>query len=99
MTKVYRPRVLRLGAWSVHYSSRDPPQADLRPWHLRVPPAEWELWLDDLGIPDGTPYLLSPRFVYDTDLNSYFHRVNLLEGPVSSQINRVGPLLEAELPA
>ncbi|MFI0714084.1 integrase [Streptomyces inhibens] len=62
------------------------------PWHLRVSPAEWELWIDDLGIPDGTPYLVSPRFVYDTNLNSYFHRVDLMEGPLNSQINRASAL-------
>lgn len=84
--------MLRHGAWSVHYSSRDLPQPEPQPWHLQVSPDEWELWLDDLGIPDGTPYLLSPRFVYDTDLNSYFHRVNFLEGPLNSQINRASAL-------
>lgn len=50
------------------------------------------MWLDDLGIPDGTPYLLSPRFVYDTNLNSYFHQVNLMEGPLNSQINRASAI-------
>ncbi|MER5915560.1 integrase [Streptomyces sp. NPDC001982] len=57
-------------------------------WYLGIRPAEWESWVDDLGIPDGTPYLLSPRFVYDVALNSYFHRVDLMEGPLNSQINR-----------
>ncbi|MEU7354314.1 hypothetical protein ABZ663_28660 [Streptomyces albidoflavus] len=89
MTKVlYGPRMLRHGAWSVHYSSRDLPQFEPQPWHLRVSPGEWELWLDGLGIPDGTPYLISPVFVYDVDLNSYFHQVNLMAGPLNSQKNR-----------
>ncbi|MFE2256123.1 integrase [Streptomyces cyaneofuscatus] len=61
-------------------------------WYLRIRPAEWELWLDDQGIPDGTPYLLSPRFVYDVNLNSYLHRVDYLEGPLNSQKNRAGAL-------
>lgn len=60
--------------------------------HLRLCPAEWERWLDDLGIPDGTPYLLSPSFVYDVHLNAYFHRVDLLEGPLNSQFNRASAL-------
>ncbi|MFZ3491933.1 integrase [Streptomyces sp. 5.8] len=84
--------MLRQDAWSVHYSSRDLPQPEPQPWHLRFSPDEWELWLDDLGIPDGTPYLLSPCFVYDTDLNSYFHQVNLMEGPLNSQLNRASAL-------
>ncbi|MET8682424.1 integrase [Streptomyces sp. NPDC004647] len=78
--------------WTVHYSSRDLPQPEPQPWHLRISPDEWELWLDDLGLPDGTPYLLSPCFVYDTDLNSYFHQVNLMEGPLNSQLNRASAL-------
>ncbi|OEV19362.1 integrase [Streptomyces nanshensis] len=41
-----------------------------------------------MGVPDGTPYLISPVFVYDADLNSYFHQVNLMEGPLNSQKNR-----------
>ncbi|HEY9332325.1 MAG TPA: integrase [Streptomyces sp.] len=84
--------MLRQDVWSVHYSSRDLPQAEPQPWHLQVSQEEWELWLDDLGIPDGTPYLLSPSFVYDADLNSYFHQVNLMEGPLNSQLNRASAL-------
>lgn len=76
----------------MHYSSRDLPQPEPQPWHLQVSQAEWELWLDDLGIPDGTPYLLSPCFAYDVHLNSYLHQVNLMEGPINSQINRASAL-------
>ncbi|GHB57593.1 hypothetical protein GCM10010347_29670 [Streptomyces cirratus] len=76
----------------MHYTSRDLPQPEPQPWHLQLSSDEWELWLDDLGIPDGTPYLLSPCFVYDTDLNSYFHRVNLMAGPLNSQLNRASAL-------
>ncbi|MGW7613477.1 hypothetical protein ACWGKW_40795 [Streptomyces sp. NPDC054766] len=50
------------------------------------------MWLDDLGIPDDTPYLLSPCLVYDSDLNSYSHQANLMEGPLNSQINRASAL-------
>ncbi|MFI5864667.1 integrase [Streptomyces sp. NPDC051546] len=83
---------MRQGAWSVHYSSRDLLQPEPQPWHLQFSGDEWELWLDDLGIPDGTPYLLSPCFVYDANLNSYFHQVNLMEGPLNSQLNRASAL-------
>jgi site-specific recombinase XerD len=51
-------------------------------------PLSWESWLDDVGIPDGTPYLLSPGYEYDTGLNGYFHRVNLLEEPLNTLSNR-----------
>ncbi|MGW0908117.1 tyrosine-type recombinase/integrase [Streptomyces sp. NPDC002853] len=60
--------------------------------YLRLRPEEWECWLDDLGIPDGTPYLLSPGFVYDVHVNAYFHRVDFLGGPLNSQLNRASAL-------
>ncbi|MEV5493748.1 hypothetical protein AB0L47_38290 [Streptomyces bobili] len=80
--------MLRLGTWSTHFTSRDLPESAEPAGYLRLPPAEWERWLDDLGIPDGTPYLLSPTFAYDVHLNSYFHRVDFLEGPLNSENNR-----------
>lgn len=63
--------MLRLGTRSTHFTSRDLPESVEPAGYLRLPPAEWERWLDDLGIPDGTPYLLSPTFAYDVHLNSY----------------------------
>ncbi|WP_179382394.1 integrase [Streptomyces sp. SA15] len=36
--------------------------------------------------------MLSPRYVYDVDLNSYLHRVDYLEGPLNSQRNRARAL-------
>ena len=36
--------------------------------------------------------MLSPRYEYDTDLNGYFHRVNQLEEPLNTQINRARAL-------
>jgi hypothetical protein len=40
--------------------------------------------LDEAGIPDGPdglPFLLSPRFEYDAELNSYFRRPALIDAP------------------
>ncbi|MFF5297893.1 integrase [Streptomyces sp. NPDC013161] len=84
--------MLSRNAWSVHFTWRDLPQPREGAWYLRIRPEEWELWLDDQGIPDGTPYLLSPRFVYDVNPNSYLHRVDYLEGPLNSQRNRARAL-------
>ncbi|MFC9916411.1 hypothetical protein [Streptomyces sp. NPDC127197] len=84
--------MLRLGTWSTHFTTRDLPESVEPAGYLRLRPTEWERWLDDLGIPDGTPYLLSPSFVYDIQLNSYFHRVDFLEGPLNSQNNRASAL-------
>ncbi|MFF0969504.1 hypothetical protein ACWDQO_36940 [Streptomyces sp. NPDC003703] len=84
--------MLQLGAWSTHFITRDLPESAEPAGYLRLPPAEWERRLDDLGIPDGTPYLLSPSFVYDVRLNSYFRRVDFLEGPLNSQNNSASAL-------
>ncbi|MFJ5924670.1 integrase [Kitasatospora sp. NPDC092948] len=80
--------MLSRNAWSVHFTSRDLPRLREGLWYLRIRPEEWECWLDDQGIPDGTPYLLSPRYVYDVNPNAYLHRVDYLEGPLNSQRNR-----------
>lgn len=41
---------------------------------LDVRPGDLVSWLDEAGLPDGLPFLLSPRFEYDVALNSYFFR-------------------------
>ncbi|PWV71307.1 Site-specific recombinase XerD [Prauserella marina] len=35
-------------------------------------PTAWSDWLADEDVPSGTPYLISPTFEYDVDLNAYF---------------------------
>lgn len=84
--------VLSRRAWSVHFTSRDLPHPSPRSWHAADTDEDWELWLDEMGIPDGTPFILGPDFSYDTDLNSHFHRVNFLAGPINSQRNRATAL-------
>jgi len=49
-------------------------------------------WLDEAGVPDGLPFLLSPRFEYDVALNSYFHRPALIGAPWNSNANRARAL-------
>lgn len=49
-------------------------------------------WLDEMVIPDGTPYLLSPRFEYDVALNEYFLQVNHLIAPQNTSLNRARAL-------
>jgi hypothetical protein len=76
----------------VHYTSRELPQLDELPWFLRNAPGDPELWLDEAGIPDGVPYLLSPRFEYDIELNAYWLRAELIEAPLNSNANRARAL-------
>jgi site-specific recombinase XerD len=43
-------------------------------------------WLDGEDIPDGTPFLVSPQFEYDVDLNGYFLRSALVGAAWNTQI-------------
>jgi len=35
-------------------------------------PGGWAAWLRDEDVPAGTPFLISPRFEYDVELNAFF---------------------------
>ncbi|MFF7988051.1 hypothetical protein ACFZDK_55220 [Streptomyces sp. NPDC007901] len=43
-------------------------------------------WLDAQGIPDGTPFLISPAGEYDMGLNGYGRSPALIGGPVNTQL-------------
>jgi integrase len=89
---MYGSRVTQGAAWTVHYTSRDVARpAEVLPW-LRDLPEDLTPWLDEAGLPDGLPFLLSPRYEYDVVLNSYFHRVNLIDAPWNSNANRARAL-------
>ena len=76
----------------MHYTSRDVARpAEVLPW-LRDLPEDLTPWLDEVGLPDGLPFLLSPRYEYDMVLNSYFHRVSLIDAPWNSNANRARAL-------
>lgn len=79
-------------AWTVHYTSRDVAEPDGAPAWLRGTSDGVRAFLDEAGVPDGLPFLLSPRFEYDTELNSYFHRPVLLDAPWNSNANRARAL-------
>lgn len=79
-------------AWTVHYSTRDVAEPeDVRTW-LRGAADGVRAFLDEAGIPDGLPFLLSPRFEYDAELNSYFHRPGLIDAPWNTNANRARAL-------
>lgn len=55
-------------AWTVHYATRDAAEPeDVRAW-LRGAVDGVRAFLDEAAIPDGLPFLLSPRFEYDVAL-------------------------------
>ncbi len=45
----------------------------------------WEEWLDEADASEGTPFLLSPGFDYDVELNGYFHRAAMVGAPWNTQ--------------
>ncbi|MEY2231621.1 hypothetical protein [Streptomyces sp. BF23-19] len=55
-------------------------------------PDDLPKWLDEMAIPDGTPYLLSPRFEYDVSLNAYFLQANQASAPRNTSMNRARAL-------
>lgn len=45
------------------------------------------------SIPLGTPYLLSPAFEYDLELNAFFHSANMLGSAMSTRVGYAGDLV------
>ena len=82
-------------AWTVHYTTRDLADPEEVPAWLRGAPDGIRAFLDETGVPDGLPFLLSPRFEYDTELNSYFHRPVLLDAPWNTNANRARVLRDS----
>jgi site-specific recombinase XerD len=74
------------GGWRVCFTLRDLPQpASLLPFVGNLT-ADLEPWLDSVGIANGTPFLLSPLFEYDVDLNRFFQGPQLATAPANTQV-------------
>jgi hypothetical protein len=73
------------GGWRVCFTRRDlPGPAVPRPFAEQLP-GDLGSWLDAVGIPDGTPFLLSPLFEYDVTLNGFFHGPQMVIAPPNTQ--------------
>lgn len=77
--------------WTVHFVSRDLPAPTATRFLPDVRAGDLVSWLDEVGLPDGLPFLLSPWFEYDVALNSYFLHANLT-APWNSNASRARPL-------
>ncbi len=75
----------------MHFVSRDLPVPTTTRSFLDVVPGDLVAWLDEEGLPDGLPFLLSPRFEYDVALNAYFLQANLT-APWNNNANRARAL-------
>jgi integrase len=83
---------MREATWTVHFTSRDVVEPETAAPELRGLPGDLGVWLDEAGLPDGLPFLLSPRWEYDVVLNSYFRRPQLVVAPWNSNANRARAL-------
>jgi hypothetical protein len=83
---------MREPTWTVHFTSRDVVRPKTVAPELRGLPDDLGVWLDEAGLPDGLPFLLSPRWEYDVALNSYFQRPQLVVAPWNSNANRARAL-------
>ena len=75
----------------VYFVSRDVPAPMATRSFLDVQPNDLVSWLEEASLPDGLPFLLSPRSEYDVALNSYFLQANLT-APRNSNANRARAL-------
>jgi len=76
----------------VCFTQRDLPSPATPPPFGDIVPDDVTGFLDGMGIPDGTPFLLSPRFEYDVALNSYFLQPSMAMEPRSTAENRARAL-------
>ncbi|WP_394622407.1 hypothetical protein JNUCC0626_49615 (plasmid) [Lentzea sp. JNUCC 0626] len=74
------------------YTTRDLPVVGELMGFLVGLPSDPADWLDAEDVPDGTPYLLSPAFEYDTALNSYFLSPEVVGAPDNTRVNQAGAL-------
>lgn len=61
-----------LSGWRLCYFPAELPAPPTPPPFQSVPAVDWVEWREAAAIPPRTPFLLSPKFHYDVDLNSFF---------------------------
>ncbi len=78
--------------WSVHYvRSEWPALASPLPFVAGLP-RDWERWLRDTDVVEGTPFLISPMFEYDVDLNAFFRSHVMMGAPKNTRNGYAGNL-------
>ncbi len=75
-----------VSAWRFCYFPAELPTATVLPPFATPTAGEWTRWRDNAAIPAKTPFLLSPRFDYDTALNSFFLSADMLGAAYNTQI-------------
>ncbi|WP_083266539.1 tyrosine-type recombinase/integrase [Arthrobacter sp. U41] len=62
------------------------PTLELPPIVTSVAQTGWPEWRTKFGIPIGTPYLISPAFEYDIELNEFFYSTEMLVFRMSTRV-------------
>ncbi|MFI6041118.1 hypothetical protein ACIA8C_05760 [Nocardia sp. NPDC051321] len=72
------------GVWRVQFIREELPQArtDL-PFEVDV--AGWTDWVESAGLEVGTPFLVSPLFEYDVELNGFFGSSGMRSAALATQ--------------
>ena len=50
-------------------------------------------WWNDLGLPLGTPFLLSPKWQFDRELNEFFYSTEMLSARMSTRVGYANDLV------
>lgn len=74
-SQIVHPDIRR---WSLHSTSIELPVPEHLPNALGTLPQDRRSWLTKAGIPEGTPFLLSPTLEYDFHLNRFFYAAEML---------------------
>jgi hypothetical protein len=72
--------------WRVCVTRRDIPRPTSPLLSVADLPPDVESWLDTAGVPEGTPFLLSPLFEYDVDLNCFFQCPQMVGASANTQV-------------
>ncbi|MET3176632.1 UNVERIFIED_ORG: site-specific recombinase XerD [Arthrobacter sp. UYCu721] len=73
-------------AWRLHRVRDELPALELPDRGLLDPGTEWSRRRTDLGIPVGTPYLISADFEYDIELNEFFYAAEMLTFRIATRV-------------
>jgi site-specific recombinase XerD len=64
--------------WAVHLTRREVPEPAVRAAGLAGLPGEFGGWLDEAGLVESVPFLLSPSWEYDVALNGFFQGARMV---------------------
>jgi Phage integrase, N-terminal SAM-like domain len=76
--------VIKVG-WRVHYVAAELPVPMAPLPFVAELPDDWERWLAEDDTPVGTPFLVSPSFAYDVELNAFFRSAEMVGSAWNTQ--------------